>query len=135
MQWFSQENVDRSCTFTRIKPYYGQEFLSGYDWSLPYCFLPRGPFFAGDRYHHHIATNTWGGTKIVPSIANNFSKVCLDHFALQLVDNKKEEDSLKSQLTSNGMLIDEKLLESDLHQESSFYIYDPYGIKIQIIFL
>jgi catechol 2,3-dioxygenase len=94
---------------------------------------PGALFFAADRYHHHIATNTWSGTNIVPSSANNSSKVGLDHFAIQLVDDKKEKDSLKSQLTSNGMLIDEKLLESDLHQKSSFYIYDPDGIKIQII--
>jgi len=42
---------------------------------------------------------------------------------------------LKNQLLSNGISIDENLLELEYRQESSFYVYDHDGIKIQFIFL
>ncbi len=96
---------------------------------------PGAHFFAADRYHHHIATNTWIGTNLLPNSANNLGEVGLDHFAIQIPDDKKEKDSLKNQLISNGISIDKKLLESDFHQKSSFYVYDHDGIKIQFIFL
>lgn len=95
---------------------------------------PGANFFAADRYHHHVATNTWIGTNILPNSANNLSNVGLDHFAMQILDEKNGKDSLKTQMISNGISIDEYLPESEYRQESSFYIYDHDGIKIQFIF-
>ncbi|MDN5845323.1 MAG: hypothetical protein L0H53_03515 [Candidatus Nitrosocosmicus sp.] len=74
---------------------------------------PGTNFFAADRYHHNVATNTWIGTNILPNSANNLGKLGLDHFASQIPDEKKEIDSLKNHLISNGVYIDEKLLKSD----------------------
>ena len=94
---------------------------------------PGAYFFAANRYHHHVATNTWIGTNILPNSANNLGKLGLDHFALRIHEDKKNIDSLKNHLVSNGVHIDEKLLESDSSHRSSFYIYDHDGIKIQFI--
>lgn len=96
---------------------------------------PGAHFFAADRYHHHIATNTWIGTNILPNSANDLSKVGLDHFAIQIPNNKKEKDSFKNHLINNGISMDEKILDSDFHQNSSFYVYDHDGIKIQFNFV
>jgi len=96
---------------------------------------PGAYFFAADGYHHHIATNTWIETNILPNSANNSGKTGLDHFAIRIPGDKKEKGILKSHLTSNGISIDEKLLESDLHYKSSFYVYDHDGIKIQFMLL
>lgn len=95
---------------------------------------PGAYFFAADRYHHHIATNTWRGTNILHNSANISGKPGLDHFAIRVDDNEKEKNLLKSHLMANGIFIDEKLLYSDLDQQSSFYVYDFDGIKIQFIF-
>ena len=95
---------------------------------------PGAYFFAADRYHHHIATNTWRGTNILHNSANISGKPGLDHFAIRVHDNEKEKNLLKSHLVANGIFIDEKLLYSDLDQQSSFYVYDFDGIKIQFIF-
>ena len=56
---------------------------------------PGAYFFAADRYHHHVATNTWIGTQILPNSANDLGKLGLDHFALRISDDKKEIDSEK----------------------------------------
>jgi len=96
---------------------------------------PGANFFAADRYHHHVATNSWIGTNILPNSANNLSNVGLDHFAIQIPNDNKEKNSLENQLLSNGISIDENLLELEYRQESSFYVYDQDGIKIQFIFL
>ncbi len=95
---------------------------------------PGAYFFAADKYHHHIATNTWMGTNILSNSANIAGKPGLDHFAIRIPDNEKEKYLLRSHLMANGISIDEKLLDSDLRQQSSFYVYDYDGIKIQFIF-
>lgn len=95
---------------------------------------PGAHFFAADRYHHHVATNTWRGTNILPNSANIAGKPGLDHFAIRVPDNEKETNPLKSHLMTNGIFIDEELLYSDLDLQSSFYVYDYDGIKIQFIF-
>lgn len=40
----------------------------------------------------------------------------------------------KNHLISNGVYIDEKVLESDFHHKPSIYVYDHDGIKIQFVF-
>lgn len=95
---------------------------------------PGAYFFAADRYHHHIATNTWRGTNILSNSANISGKPGLDHFAIRVPYKEKVKNPLKSHLMANGIFIDEKLPDSDLDQHSSFYVYDYDGIKIQFIF-
>jgi catechol 2,3-dioxygenase len=93
-------------------------------------------FFAANHYHHHIATNTWIGTNILPANNSN-SKPGLDHYAVRLPNFKGEEiRELKNRLENIGINIDETIHnESDMQQyASSFYVYDPDGIKIKFLF-
>jgi hypothetical protein len=55
--------------------------------------------------------------------------------AIWIPDNDKKKDSLESHFMVNGISIDKRFLDSDFCQQSSFYIYDYDGIKIQNIFL
>jgi catechol 2,3-dioxygenase len=97
---------------------------------------PRAYFFAADNYHHHTATNTWMDTNIL-SANNSNSKPGLDHYAVRLSNFKEEEiKELKNRFKNIGIYVDETINnESDMQQyASSFYIYDPDRIKIQILF-
>ncbi len=98
---------------------------------------PGAYFFASNGYHHHVATNTWIGTNILPANNNNDqNKPGLDHYAIIISeDNKEEIGKFKNHFVSLGILIDEKLLESDSQYMTSFYVYDPDGIKIQFLFI
>jgi catechol-2,3-dioxygenase len=116
---------------TLLKP----KILQGSARSLPYCILSCSLFFAADGYQHHVATNTWRGTNILPNSVSIASQPGLDHFAIWIPDNDKKKDSLESHLMVNGISIDKRFLDSDFCQQSSFYIYDYDGIKIQFIFL
>ncbi len=95
---------------------------------------PGAYFFAADGYHHHIATNTWIGTNILPSSTNDPSKPGLEHYAIRLPNDKEEVKRLKNHLIKKGITIDEKLIDSDKHYNFSFYAYDQDGIKIQFLF-
>ena len=71
---------------------------------------PGANFFAADEYHHHIATNTWLGTNILP--ADNHERPGLDHYAIILPD-REEMDRLKNHLKWKQKIpIDEKTNES-----------------------
>lgn len=94
---------------------------------------PGAYFFAADGYHHHVATNTWIGTNILRSSANDLIKPGLEHFALRVAGDKEELYKLKSHLTINGITIDEHIEGSDEQNDSSFYICDSDGIKIQVL--
>ena len=59
--------------------------------------FPGAYFFAADHYHHHVATNIWLGTNILPANDSN-SKPGLDHYAVRLSYDKKEIDELKRRL-------------------------------------
>ncbi|MDQ6724260.1 MAG: VOC family protein [Thermoproteota archaeon] len=97
---------------------------------------PGAYFFAANRYHHHVATNTWIGTNIMPANNNkDQNKPGLDHYAIIITNDEEEEiNRIKNYFVSLGILIDEKLLESDSQYMTSFYVYDPDGIKIQFLF-
>ena len=95
---------------------------------------PGAYFFAADGYHHHIATNTWIGTNIAPSSANDTQKPGLDHYAIKLSSKMEVIKRLKNHLIKEGLVIDEKLNDADIHESSSFYVYDHDGIKIQFVF-
>ena len=94
---------------------------------------PGAYFFAADGYHHQVATNTWIGTNILRSSANDPTKPGLEHFALRVTGEKEELYKLKSHLTINGITIDEHIEGSDEQNESSFYVCDSDGIKIQVL--
>jgi catechol 2,3-dioxygenase len=44
---------------------------------------PGAYFFAANRYHHHVATNTWLGENISPAYTDNINPG-LDHYAINL---------------------------------------------------
>jgi catechol 2,3-dioxygenase len=83
--------------------------------------IPSAAFFAADKYHHHIAANTWLGTDISPASSESIG---LNHFSIVL-SNKEHVQRLADQLSSS-----ENTLTALL--ERSSFIYDMDGIKIQI---
>ncbi len=92
---------------------------------------PGANFFAADKYHHHIATNTWLGTNILP--ADNYEMPGLDHCAIILPD-REAMDSLKNHLNETKTPIEEKTNESSKQYSSSLNIVDPDRIKIQFFY-
>ena len=96
---------------------------------------PGALFFAADHYHHHIATNIWMGTNILPA-SNSNNIPGLDHYAVRLSYFKEQEiREFKNRLKNMGVYIDETINnESDMQHTSSFYVYDPDRIKIQFLF-
>ena len=90
---------------------------------------PGAYFFASNKYHHHVATNTWLGENI-SSAGNN--ELGLDHFAINLNDIG-ELRLLKDHFSEFHIDIDEQLIESDTQFTSSFYAYDFDGIQIQFL--
>ena len=93
--------------------------------------FPGAYFFAANRYHHHVATNTWLGENISPVINDN-KKPGLDHYAINL-PSRNDLILLKNRLLEFKIDIYEKLLENDNQFSSSFYVYDLDGIKIQFV--
>lgn len=95
---------------------------------------PGANFFAANGYHHHVATNTWIGTNILRNRANDLSTTGLDHYAIKITGGKQDFIELKNHLIKNGILLDEFSKESEDRNAPSFYVYDPDGIKMRIIF-
>ena len=94
--------------------------------------FPGAYFFAANRYHHHVATNTWLGENIPSAIDN--SGLGLDHYAINL-DNQNDLFFLKNRFLEFKIVIDEEqLIENDNKYLSSFYAYDYDGIKIQFLY-
>ena len=96
---------------------------------------PGAYFFAANKYHHHVATNTWLGENISPSYGNDNNKLGLDHYAIKL-HNKNDLSLLKDRLLEYKIDVDdEKMVEKeDNHFFSSFYAYDFDGIKTQFLY-
>ena len=90
---------------------------------------PGAYFYASNRYHHHVATNTWLGENIT-SARNN--EIGLDHFAINLNDHG-DLRLLKDHFSEFNINIDEQLVESDMQFASTFYAYDSDGIQIQFL--
>ena len=96
---------------------------------------PGAYFFAADRYHHHVATNTWIGTNILPANNNEQRGPGLDHYAIALPNNNEEITKLRNSFANLGIGIDDKMAETDRQNHNiTFYVYDPDGIKIQLLF-
>lgn len=113
---------------TKAKKFYHQSLGLYHTASYPGAY-----FFAADGYHHHVATNTWIGTNISQNSANDHTKPGLDHFAVGLIGDKEDLKLLKDYFTICGITVDEDLDDSDKHHDSSFYVYDTDGIKIQFL--
>jgi catechol 2,3-dioxygenase len=82
--------------------------------------IPSAAFFAADKYHHHIATNTWLGTDILPASPQSIG---LNHFSIVL-PSKEEFEMLGNQLSKYNQDIS--------FSEKSHFVYDVHGIKIQV---
>lgn len=95
---------------------------------------PGAYFFAANGYHHHIATNTWIGTNLMPNSANDLQKPGLAHYAIRLPHEENAIKQLRNHLTKNGVVIDEKGIDVNELETRSFYVYDQDGIKIQFLF-
>jgi catechol 2,3-dioxygenase len=113
---------------TKAKRFYHQ--LLGLYHTASY---PGAYFFATNGYHHHIATNTWIGTNILPSSADNHRIPGLEHYAIRITGDSEELEILKRHLTTNDITIEELRKDSDEQNDTSFYIYDSDQIKIQIL--
>ena len=94
---------------------------------------PGAYFFAANKYHHHVATNTWLGENISPAYSTDNNKPGLDHYAINL-HNENDLFLLKTHLLEFKIDIDEKLIENDNQFSSSFYAYDFDRIKIQFLY-
>jgi catechol 2,3-dioxygenase len=96
---------------------------------------PGAYFFAANKYHHHIATNTWIGTNILPANNNVQQGPGLDHYAIALPNNNEEMRKARNIFGNLRIGIDDKVADDDRqYHDNSFYIYDPDGIKIQFLF-
>ncbi len=94
--------------------------------------FPGAYFFASNKYHHHVATNTWFGKNIVHGNDTD-NTPGLDHFAIN-VRNQDNLSLLKDRLLKFKISIHEKQMENDNQFSSSFYAYDFDGIKIQFLY-
>lgn len=94
---------------------------------------PGAYFFAADSYHHHVATNTWIGTNISPADYNHNNKPGLDHYAI-ILPNIDELNKMRNHFLKSEISIDETILESNVKYPSSFYVYDPDRIKVQVLY-
>lgn len=83
--------------------------------------IPSAAFFAADKYHHHIATNTWLGTDILPASPESIG---LNHFSIVL-PSKEEFERLVKQLSRYNM-------DMTALSGKSGFTYDIDGIKIQV---
>ena len=79
------------------------------------CTFPGAHFFAADKYHHHVAANTWLGEGVPPAAPE---KVGLNHFGIALPT--QELENARAHLESSGTAIKESMLQ------------DPDGIKIRL---
>ena len=84
---------------------------------------PGAYFFAAGRYHHHIATNTWLGSNILPASSE---RVGLNHFGIEL-PNIEEFDRIVKRLSQNN-----NISAKDISLSSkAILIRDPNDIRIQ----
>jgi catechol 2,3-dioxygenase len=113
-----------------------RNFYSGVIGLFHTASYPGAHFFAADRYHHHIGTNTWLGTDILSADSSEQHGPGLDHYAIELPNNdEKETTELRNNLANHGVVIDDNIVDVDqLAYDSTFYIHDPDGIKIQFLF-
>ena len=112
-----------------------QKFYNGTVGLYHTATYPGAYFFAADGYHHHIATNTWIGTNILPANNNEKHRPGLDHYAIVLPNNNEDIRKLRNNFATQGIGINDRIPDADRqYRDNSFYVYDPDGIKIQFLF-
>jgi catechol 2,3-dioxygenase len=87
---------------------------------------PSAYFFAAGKYHHHIATNTWLRTDILPA---SHETAGLNHFGIEL-PNKEEFDRLVKHLSQYNNVA--AAIGSGSLSSKAILIHDPNGIRIHI---
>ena len=95
---------------------------------------PGANFFAANGYHHHVATNTWIGTNILRNSANDLTTAGLHHYAIRITGDKEDINELRNHLIKNHVVLTEASVVSGEQNPPSFYVYDPDGIQIRILF-
>ena len=85
---------------------------------------PGAYFFAAGRYHHHIATNTWLGTNILPASPES---VGLNHFGIELPNAEGFDRMVRHLSRYNNIASKSSSLSSN-----AILIHDPNGIRIQL---
>ena len=97
---------------------------------------PGAYFFAADRYHHHIGTNTWLGTNILSADSSEQHGPGLELYAISLPNSDNTGTTkLKKSLANHGIVIDDNTVDIDRKSyNNTFYIHDPDGIKLQFLF-
>jgi catechol 2,3-dioxygenase len=92
------------------------------------CTFPGANFFAADRYHHHVAVNTWLGDDIVKATSR---RPGLDHFALKLDSIENFRKLLKRIKGAKTTFAYNRSKSNKIH-DGSIILRDPDGIKIKI---
>jgi len=87
---------------------------------------PGAYFFAAGRYHHHIATNTWLGSNILPASPQSIG---LNYFGIEL-PNIEEFDKMVKQLQQYNIVEQGSSLSS-----KTIITHDPNGIRIQVYYV
>lgn len=87
---------------------------------------PGAYFFAAGRYHHHIATNTWLGSNILPASPQSIG---LNYFGIEL-PNIEEFDKMVKQLQQYYIVEQSSSLSS-----KTILTHDPNGIRIQVYYM
>jgi catechol 2,3-dioxygenase len=87
---------------------------------------PGAYFFAAGRYHHHIATNTWLGSNILPASPQSIG---LNYFGIEL-PNIEEFDKMVKQLQQYNIVEQSSSLSS-----KTILTHDPNGIRIQVYYV
>lgn len=92
------------------------------------CTFAGANFFAADKYHHHVAVNTWLGDDVVRA---NSRGPGLDHFALKLDSIENFQKLLKRLKASKTKYAYDRSKSNKIHDDS-IILRDPDGIKIKI---
>jgi catechol 2,3-dioxygenase len=85
------------------------------------CALPGAYFFAADRYHHHIATNTWLGSGALAAAPEDIG---LNHFGLELPTKEAFETAVAHLLRQNA--------DVDAQAGQHAILRDPDGIAMRL---
>ena len=86
--------------------------------------FPGAHFFAADKYHHHVAANTWLGKDIAKASPE---RVGLNHFGIEL-PSRQEFEKTAERLAQAGV----KKQQPEQETMSSAFFQDGDGIKIRL---
>jgi catechol 2,3-dioxygenase len=90
--------------------------------------FPGAHFFAADRYHHHVATNTWLGKNI--AAAASPEQIGLNHFGIELPSRQEFEETAE-RLAQHEAGMKQPELEGTRSSSSAFF-QDGDGITVQL---